>query len=99
MYKFLCIVLAEIRRPITLYDSKQRANDRNIDEVIMCYDELADTVIGGVFKIQLDAQMVCFIVLFAYGHRHLTGCMLLLQLPQLTYNKAKQSIILRYFGF
>jgi hypothetical protein len=50
--------LAEIRRPITLYDSEQRANDRNIDEVIMCYDELADTVIGGVFKIQLDAQMV-----------------------------------------
>lgn len=34
--------------------------DNGVKEINKCYDELADAVIGGIFQIQLGAQMVRF---------------------------------------
>jgi hypothetical protein len=43
--------------PVVLSDDEQ-SKDKNVREIMQCYEELADAVIGGVFKIQLGAQMV-----------------------------------------
>jgi hypothetical protein len=98
---------SEVVRPIVLCTEEQ-SRDAHTAEIIQCYNDLADAVIEGIFRIQLNAQMVSggvvvqccdcaaevAVDLTASPFPILVLCVVL-QLPQVTYSKAQQSVILR----